>query len=464
MATGPLTESTPLLLPQEARVETPRESRRTRLQTASPTAIDSDCGPDAFDMRRRSSTPEVKWALQQPQKPKNWQAWGMEKLEQATRSLAVIRKNYSLRDPHCRFDTNEEGITTLADYNVQKLTTMRVFFVTTGTALESPILWIEMSVIAIVYWGTFAVLMHFRWEGFNEFVGSDTDVRAFIEMFSTLIGLLLSFYTSLNIARWWSLRTQGVAGIAQGASKLTILLSQGVTRNTEILEAVRRYALGSLMLLFHKDEEDEKQLEFLVGREILTQSEADKLWQAGDGRCYPEALWVWLAHIVTRCHQAGLVDGPPHYCALLAAVDEGRTGASAIKTNMETPIPMGYVHLLGLMVKLHNVILAVLMALVSVKHAGNKDSVATIRAMFRCFFMPLLYNAILIINDELTDPFGKDVSDFPAHVLCRRLFDDVTSFVEMGDHLPEWIAKLDVKKEAAQRGGPRGSAQPVGAV
>jgi len=53
------------------------------------------------------------------------------------------------------------------------------------------------------------------------------------------------------------------------------------------------------------------------------------------------------------------------------------------------------------------------------------------------------------INDELTDPFGRDMSDFPAHVICRRLHSDLQSFVEMGDNLPDWIDTLDLKKEEA---------------
>jgi predicted membrane chloride channel (bestrophin family) len=380
---------------------------------------------------------------------KNLKQWGKEKMDKVKATMSVSYNCYSLYHSHCYLDTNEEGETKLGGYDVQKLTTMRVFYVYTGTVLESPILWIEMTVIAVIYFLTFTVLMRYRWQGFSEFVGSDTEVRAFISMFSTLIGLLLSFYTSLNIGRWWNMRTTGVENIAQGASKLTILLSQGVTRNAEILNAVRRYAIASLMLFFLKDEDGQEQTDRLVKREILTEDEAKQLANVGDCECYPEALWVWLANIVTQCNQAGLVKGPPHYCALLAAVQEGRQGAAVIKTFLGTPIPMGYVHLLGLMVKLHNVILALLMALVSVKHAGRYDSVSTARAVFRCFFMPFLYNSILIINDELTDPFGRDMSDFPAHVICRRLHSDLQSFVEMGDNLPDWIETLDLKKEEA---------------
>jgi len=65
------------------------------------------------------------------------------------------------------------------------------------------------------------------------------------------------------------------------------------------------------------------------------------------------------------------------------------------------------------------------------------------------FLLPFLYNAILVINDELTDPFGTDVSDFPAHLLYQSLSDDVTSFINMGNNLPDWIKNLDLKKEGA---------------
>jgi len=432
----------------------PDPSESTPLLESRPT--DGDDVPDeAGSVAPSSRIPSTKskgrfgWASRKniEAQRKTVRQWGREGFDKVKATMSVSYNCYSLSQGHCYLDTNEEGHTTLGGYDVQKLTTMRVFLVYTGTVLESPILWIEMTVIAVIYFGVFTVLMHFRWKGFSEFVGSDMDVRAFISMFSTLIGLLLSFYTSLNIGRWWNMRTNGVENIAQGASKLTILLSQGVTKNAEILNAVRRYAVASLMLFFLKEEDGQERMDRLVKREVLTPDEATQLAKSGDCECYPEALWVWLAALVNQCNDAGLTKGPPHYCALLAAVEQGRSGAAIIKTFLGTPIPMGYVHLLGLMVKLHNVILALLMALVSVKHAGRYDPMSTARSVFRCFFMPFLYNSILIINDELTDPFGRDMSDFPAHVICRRLHADLHSFVEMGDNLPPWIANLDLKKK-----------------
>ena len=53
------------------------------------------------------------------------------------------------------------------------------------------------------------------------------------------------------------------------------------------------------------------------------------------------------------------------------------------------------------MVKLHNFILSVLMALASVMLAAGAagfNPVGVFRTAFRAFFMPFLYNAILILN------------------------------------------------------------------
>merc|ERR1719291_720940 len=100
---------------------------------------------------------------------------------------------------------------------------------------------------------------------------------------------------------------------------------------------------------------------------------------------------------------------------------------------------MPYVHLLGLMVKLHNVILAMLMALLSVKHVdiGERvDEVSLGRVMFRAFFMPFLYNAILIINENLTDPFSGDITDFPVGVLVESISKDAQMCCTAGANLP----------------------------
>merc|ERR1719456_1083901 len=100
---------------------------------------------------------------------------------------------------------------------------------------------------------------------------------------------------------------------------------------------------------------------------------------------------------------------------------------------------MGYVHLLCLMVKLHNVILTILMALLAVMHAGGKrgwDEVALFRTCFRAFFMPFLYNAILILNAEVSDPFGNDAADFAFSNYDVGILMSAKSYMKARKNLP----------------------------
>lgn len=150
---------------------------------------------------------------------------------------------------------------------------------------------------------------------------------------------------------------------------------------------------------------------------MLTAEEVEKLELCNKHMSFvhAETLWVWLARAVSELHDQGRTKGVPHYCALMAVVERGRGGVANIQGFLETPVPMGYVHLLCLMVKLHNVFINILMAMLTVKdvHSADGGSVAVFRFAFRAFFMPFLYNALLILNAEVVDPFdGSDAADF----------------------------------------------------
>ena len=125
----------------------------------------------------------------------------------------------------------------------------------------------------------------------------------------------------------------------------------------------------------------------------------------------------------------------------MATVDKGRTGANVINSYLDTPIPMAYVHLLGLMVKLHNLMVAIFMGILSSSHMLNGDELGAFRTMFRAFFMPFLYNALLLINDDISDPFSGDISDFPLQNFVRSMRDDAKSIVAAGE-LGESLEKL----------------------
>jgi len=346
---------------------------------------------------------------------------------------------YSLLEPHAKIDRSGD-IPHIHSYDLQKLTTVRVFFAMSGTVLTDVVLWVEIILNGLVFWAIFAGIMYLHWDGLEKFVGRESNIRSFIAMFTTLVGLLLSFYTSLNIKRWWDMRMLGVGGIWQASSKLTLQISQGVTRDPEVLDAIWRYAASSLTFLFLVRRKTPDDIDILVDQKLLTHAEKRQIMRTPAPQ-RAEAIWAWLGAMVSQLHSQSLVAGPPHYAGLMNTVDEGRRGANVINSYLQTPIPMAYIHLLGLMVKLHNVMVAMLMGILCAKHATGGDELGAFRVLFRAFFMPFLYNSILLINDDIADPFSGDLSDFPLQCFIEGIKEDAKAMIDCGspENLPTWL-------------------------
>jgi len=332
-------------------------------------------------------------------------------------------------------------------YDVNHFVTVKVFGKLNGTVFTSSVLWKETFLMAAMYWIIFGLFIYDRMDDFSSFVGKESSIRAFLSMFSTLIGLLLSFYTALNLGRWWQMR-MAVDKIIAGSDRLTVMLCQ-ITQDKEVLQHINRYARASLFIVFAQNQEEPGKADprtQAVQQGLLTQEEVEKLELLSHKPfVQAETLWVWIANVVTRFHNQGLSKGAPHYCSLMAAVEESRSGIECIQTFLETPIPIGYVHLLCLMVKLHNVILTLLMSMATVKNAGGRggfQAVGVFRTAFRAFFMPFLYNAILILNSEVTNPFGGDPGDFEFANYDVHMAVAGKACAGAIDNAPKWITKI----------------------
>eukprot|EP00927_Polykrikos_kofoidii_P018698 TRINITY_DN1869_c0_g2_i1.p1 TRINITY_DN1869_c0_g2~~TRINITY_DN1869_c0_g2_i1.p1 ORF type:complete len:441 (-),score=45.79 TRINITY_DN1869_c0_g2_i1:73-1290(-) len=359
-----------------------------------------------------------------------------------------IFKCYSLKDSHCTFD-DRFGNQHLTDYDQRKLTTVRVFFVLAGTVFANVILWVEMLVNSLVFVMVFLSAIHFYWDGLEHSIGKETDIREFIASLTTLVGLLLVFYTSMNVKRWWVMRMRGVGEIWHASSKLTLQISNAITRDPEVLDAISRYACASLAFVFMMRSGVQNQMDSTIKWGLLTEVESHRMSQIPVSQ-RSEAIWSWLGRMVWQLNAQGLVTSQPQYASLMSTVDLGRDGAQTIKAYLDTPLPMSYVHLLGLMVKLHNIIVAILMGAICAVHAMNADGLGTFRTMFRALFMPFIYNALLLINSDLSDPFSGDATDFPDGSFVREIRDDAKSIASIGaaEKLPAWFGVRKTFKEA----------------
>merc|ERR1719162_2909463 len=354
---------------------------------------------------------------------------------------------------HCQLSKNQlmDDRQVIQDYSPMKFSSFRVCCALQGTILEDPILFIEQALITIIFLA-FAMPVYLF---FNSDMAADRHgaidvkvwlssqedkMRAFAKIMTGLAAFLLSFYTSISVSRWWTIRTVGVGGIKSATMDLQMWVSQFCTREEKVLSAIRRYSRASLILVFlwrrgqAGVNDKEKIRGQLKGRELLSDEEIDKLLKWN--HCLHETIWAWQAGIVTMLHKEGNIKSEQLLSLLLQRCSDGRSSIQCIHTHCAVRIPMQYVHLLGLLVKMHNLVLAIIMGVLFGAALRNLEAVVCVQLFGRTLILPFLFNAILLINAELADPFEGSVSDFPGTAYEKGLEADGKAFIDASTNLP----------------------------
>merc|ERR1719247_1450279 len=102
-------------------------------------------------------------------------------------------------------------------------------------------------------------------------------MRSFAKIMMMLTALLLTFYTSMAVMRWWNIRTGGVGGIKAATVELEMYICQLVTQDDEVLSAIRRYSRASLILVFlWRRKELDNMKEILTTGDLLTEQEVEQ--------------------------------------------------------------------------------------------------------------------------------------------------------------------------------------------
>lgn len=346
----------------------------------------------------------------------------------------------------CTYGTSEIVI----DYNPWQFSSFRVFSALKGSIYLDKVLWIEQAILSSIFaCCAIPVYILFNQRGT---VGSDdesmrkwvdtqeTRMRVFAMIMTQLASLLLSFYTAMAVARWWMIRTCGVGGIKAAAMELEMLISQMVTQDAEVLGAIRRYARTSLILIFLWRR---KRLGFmeeeLVAQQLLTQDEADKLQKWN--HCLHETIWAWQSAIICMLWNENKIQSEQLLKKLMEKVSDGRAAVQCIHTHLAVKIPMQYVHLLGFLVKSHNVVLAVIMGTLFGAAVRNGETIICVQLVGRTLILPVLFNAILLINAELSDPFDGASTDFPGWAYQNAIEKDGAGFVKASQNMPTWMAR-----------------------
>merc|ERR1719224_332306 len=96
--------------------------------------------------------------------------------------------------------------------------------------------------------------------------------------------------------------------------------------------------------------------------------------------------------------------------------------------------------MLGLLVKMHNAVLAIIMGILFGAAIRNGETIICVQTFARTLILPFLFNAILLINAELSDPFSGTDTDFPGMVYQNALDKDCQAFKDATDNLPTWVS------------------------
>merc|ERR1719401_125790 len=235
------------------------------------------------------------------------------------------------------------------------------------------------------------------------------------------------------------MRTGGCGGIKAATVNLEWLLYQNVTQETEVLDAVRRYGRTSMYLIFLWRQPTLGTLrKALSHQKLLTEKEIEQLEKMGNGFKH-ETIWAWQGGIVTMLYNEGKIKSDQLFTTLIEQCMEGRAAVQLVHTHLAVRVPVQYVHVLGLMVKMHNFVLAVIMGVLFAVALRNGETIICAQVCGRTLILPFLFNAILLINANLADPFSGDDTDFPPATYQKALDKDCNGFIEATEKLPQWL-------------------------
>lgn len=351
------------------------------------------------------------------------------------------------------FTSDAESV---VDYEPLKLSSLRVFFMKRGTILSNPVLFSEQLLLTAIFFAmAIPVYIYFKQEDhFLEDVSlakflrlQEPKMRKFATIMTGLAAFLLSFYTSVAVSRWWTMRTAGVGAIKAATVDLQMLIYNCCTTDPVVLNAIERYGRVSLMLIFlwrQKELDNMKEIFTNDARKLLTPDECDQLKKCRDDnpKCaLHEIIWAWQTGIVKTLYNEKKIPSEQLYIMLLEKCTEGRAAVQCVHTHLAVRVPMQYVHLLGFLVKMHNIIVAIIMGLLFGAALRDGYVILCVQLFARTLILPFLFNAILLINCDLSDPFNGGEADFSTDLYQENLGHDCRGIVKAAENRPELLNK-----------------------
>jgi len=270
--------------------------------------------------------------------------------------------------------------------------------------------------------------------------------------FSTFLPFLFGIYLNNIFNRWWGMRTQGVSGIANSLSSMSVIMASQLRGHVkgECKHLLLRYGLLSHELVYRAARGTDAKLADLVEAGTLTPEECGILQDLPSGPIKAQAVWVWIQLLWDGLLEQKAIPWHVHQ-VVLRIIADGRVAVKSIFTYLNTQIPFAYVHLMACLVHFNLLLLALQSGMIIGKSVGiirekatsgklnSADTEATTLLMSQVFYLimvPMVYLGFLELSQEISDPFGTDLNDFPRAQYHNVMQDENEAFIFMAETVP----------------------------
>jgi len=366
------------------------------------------------------------------------------------RDLERGEKTPLLKTDTARLEVTKSGLYAYADhqkvlkYDPSHASSVCALFKLSGTAFASTKLWFHVFGLLCNCVAIF-LLVYFLCRR-PELIDAKR-VSSLVNYFSLFIAVMLAFYMSVVINRWWAMRNSTLGAFWGAVDDLALILGAHYPEldNRPLKTLVLRYCMLSYELIFMQAQGTDGDLSELIERNLLKEEERRRLQPLSSKS---QVVWVWIASVFRLLAEQGKLSSRL-LVRLYGICATGRSAIGSIFAHVDTQLPYAYVHLLSVLVHLNSILItckAGTVAAVAVWNLVRSESPGPVSdaenvqvlllQIFMVIVVPLFFHAFLECAATLSDPFGNGPQDFPRLVYHFFMRDECEAFHTAGEDRP----------------------------
>jgi hypothetical protein len=176
----------------------------------------------------------------------------------------------------------------------------------------------------------------------------------------------------------------------------------------------------------------------LIDRGLLTYAEARTLQHVPNKAM---AVWVWIGllwkHKVDTTPELYLKGGAEFNRVIDGIVVQARQALQLVHTFIEVQLPVGFVHLLAVVMKLNFLILTVTCGFEIALALEEQMWSLIIADIFFLIVTPVIFQSLVDLTENLRNPLGTDQNDFPQFAYHTEIREENKGYFHASDCFAE---------------------------